>query len=335
MKPYESTHTAKSRNDFLGYIQTYRAIAAIFVIAVHCPWLLSDAHETSFTAIIFNRSTQLFIFLSGFVFQHLSNKFNWRAYYVSKFKNVIIPYFIISLPILLYRLFISKTIPDIEVFLVQLISGGALVPMWFIPTILLFYTIGPLLIKLDRNGFIYYLLPLFIALSLVVTRDKVVNNNQLVLFTHFFSVYLLGMLCSKHKEQLYDLTDKYNLLLVFVTVLLVIIQYVHPLLFTEQLQFIQKTLLSFLFLYWFRKYDDYVPKTVKSLADISFGIYLIHYLALSIIYFTLKCVTGKTCFDNTPLHYALLIAAVLVLTVMVIKIIKLSTKKYSRYLVGC
>jgi surface polysaccharide O-acyltransferase-like enzyme len=335
MKPYEAIHAYKSRNDFLGYIQTYRAIAAIFVIAVHCPWLLSDAHEASFTTIIFNRSTQLFIFLSGFVFQHLSNKFNWKAYYISKFKNVIIPYFIISLPILLYRLFISKTIPDIEGFLVQLISGGALVPMWFIPTILLFYTIGPLLIKLDRNGFIYYLLPLFIALSLVVTRDKAVNNNQLILFAHFFSVYLLGMLCSKHKEQLYNLTDKCSLLLVCITVLLVIIQYLYPLVFTEQLQFIQKTLLSFLFLYWFRKYDDYVPKTIKSLADISFGIYLIHYLALSIIYFTLKCVTGKTCFDNTPLHYALLIAAVLVLTVMVIKIVKMSTKKYSRYFVGC
>jgi surface polysaccharide O-acyltransferase-like enzyme len=335
MKSYEAIHAYKSRNDFLGYIQTYRAIAAIFVIAVHCPWLLSDAHETSFTTIIFNRSTQLFIFLSGFVFQHLSNKFNWKAYYISKFKNVIIPYFIISLPILLYRLFISNTIPNIKGFLVQLISGGALVPMWFIPTILLFYTIGPLLIKLDRNGFIYYLLPLFIALSLVVTRDKAVNNNQLILFTHFFSVYLLGMLCSKHKEQLYNLTDKCSLLLVCITVLLVIIQYLYPLVFTEQLQFIQKTLLSFLFLYWFRKYDDYVPKTIKSLADISFGIYLIHYLALSIIYFTLKCVTGKTCFDNTPLHYALLIAAVLVLTVMVIKIVKMSTKKYSRYLVGC
>jgi surface polysaccharide O-acyltransferase-like enzyme len=335
MKPCEATHTTKSRNDFLGYIQTYRAIATIFVIAIHCPWLLSDTHETSFSAIIFNRSTHLFIFLSGFIFQHLSNKFNWKAYYISKLKNVIVPYLIISLPILLYRLFISKTIPDSEGFIMQLISGGALVPMWFVPTIVLFYAISPLLVKLDGNGLIYYLLPLFIALSLVVTRDLAVNNNQLVLFTHFFSVYLLGMLCSKYKEQLYKITDKYNSSLVCITVLLILVQYVYPLVLTEQLQFIQKTSLSFLFLYWFRKYDDYVPKTVKSLADISFGIYLIHYLALSIIYFTLKCVTGKTSFDNTPLHYVLLIIAVLILTVMVIKIVKLSTKKYSRYFVGC
>ena len=69
--------------------------------------------------------------------------------------------------------------------------------MWFMPVIALFYFVGPLLIKGDRNHILYWLLPIFILASFIVHRSPFFPTYN---FVHFFSVYVLGMFLSKHKN---------------------------------------------------------------------------------------------------------------------------------------
>jgi peptidoglycan/LPS O-acetylase OafA/YrhL len=326
----------KPTGQFLPYLQTYRAVAAIFVVAIHCPYLMQQETQLGFATILFTRSTLLFVFLSGFVFQHVTaRKFNARAYYVSKLKYVVTPYLLLSFTYLLYKLLLTKTMPGISSAGLALLDGSVLLPYWFIPMMGLFYLVAPLLVRLDKNGWLYCALPALISVSLVVTRQVVGTNDTLGLFTHFFSVYVLGMYCSRHKAQVYAITGlaKHYLLGAFLA--LVALSYCQPELLAEQVQYAQKLVLALLLLYAFQRYDAYVPAWVKTLGDRSFGIYFLHFFPLLLVQHVLVSVIHDNKLVNTNFYYAMLLLVIVGITSVAIAAIKLVTGRYSRYLIGC
>jgi peptidoglycan/LPS O-acetylase OafA/YrhL len=326
--------------EFLGYVHLYRAVSAIFVVICHCPLLLIGNLDRTFEGTIFQRSTHMFIFIAGFIFQHLSNRFNWKKYYFNRFRYVLIPYLAISLPFIAFRIFVKKDIiadasgslPE-KVFYI-LATGSHQIPYWFIPMIMIFYAVSPIFIYLDKDKRIYYLLPVFMLVSMFITRGQISNNQIGLLFVHFFSVYLFGMFCSRNKEKLFAITGKYIGVLIISIVALVFYEYLHADIFNEQLQFVQKILLSIAMLYLLHRYDKYIPRRVGVFADISFGIYLLHCFAMNIVAWILKHTI------NTVLHYSfinLMVILVMTLTICIVIIytVKFITRGYSKYLIGC
>ena len=327
-------------NNFLGYVHLYRAISAVFVVICHCPLLLVGNLDRTFEGTIFQRSTHMFIFIAGFIFQHLANRFDWKKYYFNRFRFVLVPYLAISIPFIAFRIFVKKDIVAdasgglFEKVVYILATGSHQIPYWFIPMIMIFYVVAPVLVYLDKDKRIYYLLPVFILVSMFMTRGQISNNQIGLLFVHFFSVYLFGMFCSRNKELLFIIVGKYITLLVASLAALVVYEYLHADVLNEQLQFIQKVLLSITMLYLLHRYDKYIPSHVGLFADISFGIYLLHCFAMNIVAWILKHTI------NTVLHYSfinLLVILLMTLTicVVVIYIIKYLTRGYSKYLIGC
>jgi surface polysaccharide O-acyltransferase-like enzyme len=324
---------------FLNYIQTYRAMAAICVVAVHCTALLTNAGK-SIEGILFQRSTHMFVVMAGFVFQHLINKFKWKKYYVSKLRNVILPYLLLSFPLIFYRVFIvdkfflNNPLLAVKTVLYYLVTGNHLLTFWFIPTIFLFYAIAPLLVLLDKDGRIYLFLPLLILLSFYINRANEIVVNPILMFVHFFSVYVTGMFLSRHRERVFELTDKYIYYLVIFVASLFVYQYLYSYWY-EQMQYIQKATLSVLLLYVFRKYDNYVPSQINIIARMSFGIYLIHGLVVFGLGFLFKrFVNGGHLVYNLQ-NYIFIFLLIMTVTIIFIKVVKLITKNHSRKFVGC
>jgi len=70
---------------FLGYIHSFRALAIFFIVAGHSidifMWSI-DSELERFLKIFFSNGTALFVFIAGYLFQHLSVKYQmeilWR-----------------------------------------------------------------------------------------------------------------------------------------------------------------------------------------------------------------------------------------------------------------
>jgi hypothetical protein len=193
---------------FLPYIHTFRALAILFIVTGHAvdAFIWPDGGDLErLLRIVFCNGSALFVFIAGYLFQHLSPRFEARNYYISKIKNVLIPYLLISIPaIVLFTTVMQRN----TVWVLFYLTGYHLAPLWFVPMITIFYVIAPALIKLDRNHYLYYMLPFFVVISLLISRGSPSQS-----FLHFLSVYVLGMACSRFKDVIGNAMVKYVFLI--------------------------------------------------------------------------------------------------------------------------
>jgi len=279
---------------FLNYINAFRALSIFFIVSLHvmlvCFWG-NNLEQQKILHITLSNGTALFIFIGGYLFQHLSPKFDTRRYYISKFKYVLLPYLVVSMPLILYYVFISSTGGVSKEFLAQPAwlqifyyywHGLHLFPMWFVPMMAIFYFTGPLLIRGDRTKVLYWLLPVFILMSLVVQRSQFPTNN----FLHFFSYYALGMFCSKYKSLVNPVIAQYRIILLFAVglITLYLVQYFVLMPGFKGLKYVQTIFLIFTILGLLIKFEHLTKSTLISIvANTSFGIYFVHAFVLQFL----------------------------------------------------
>lgn len=327
---------------FLGYIHYFRALAILFIITGHSidAFVWDDIDIEKLLRIFLSNGSVLFVFIAGYLFQHLSGRFDTKKYFKSKFKNVITPYFIISIPAIVIFVTIlerdsvwlgfydNSILEQIGLFY---LTGKHLAPLWFIPMIAIFYVIAPLLIKADKNKLIYFGLPIFIVLSCFIGRGFPPQS-----FIHFFSAYLLGMFCSQFKDVINLLISR-SILIVF-SFSLVIFFSIYEFLFMEgtmtYINYLQKLSMSIFFLGLFIKFNSYLnSKFVSVIADTSFGVFFIHsYLLTSGKLLYLK-VNGEPATGNLVLYFIVAITTLLICS-YIITLVKKVSGKYSKLLVG-
>src|SRR5262245_40377254 len=89
---------------FLSYVHSFRGLAILAVVATHTSDLLAWgpgsplAYRLLYSAV--QNGTVPFVLIAGFLFQHLSAGFRYTSYLRRKVTNVILPYLIVSLPVL-------------------------------------------------------------------------------------------------------------------------------------------------------------------------------------------------------------------------------------------
>lgn len=334
---------------FLDYIQNARAIAILFIVAIHCYGIL----QPEFEPIFLQRGTLLFMFISGFLFQYLSKRFDKKVYWYKKVQNILVPYALISLPILFIRFATHHHNPDItEVFpdfytyslptqlLAYYLTGMHLVPFWFIPMICFYYLLAPVFIYLDRNKLIYYFLPIFMCLSLIVTRSSELYRFHLA-FIHYLSIYLLGMFASRYHKRLLSITDMLWPILLSLTVAFIVLGILFnqkEIRFIEQFLYCQKLLICWSIIYLLWKFNDKIMQNkvlssnLTKLSNISFALYFIHYYLLYFIgYFTQ---TGALNWPPTFFNSTVIFIADLLFCFVVIAIVKAVAGKNSKYIMG-
>lgn len=336
----------KSKKSFINYIHNFRGLAIVFVVAGH---LLLDWPEGSVTykwlRVIWENGTVLFIFIAGYLFQHLSQKFTYPDYLKKKFKNVILPYLLISVPIIVYRIlqndypgYIFDMYPNFSHWPVSkkvitfYLNGSHMQQLWFIPMIFCFYIIAPLLIYIDRHPKLYYSIFALVVISFLIKREPFSDIPKM--FLHFMSVYVFGMFLSKYKDRALILFQRFWLPLTVSTILAVMLNYIYFEEYGFLLSYIHKMLFCAFFIYWLWRFDRYIPSFFSVLADLSFGIFFIHYYILLF----LKAVYEKLMGHPIPgslTYWIINFVMVTVVTVLAVQIIKRILGSKSRYLVGC
>ncbi len=331
---------------FLSYIHEFRGLAIILIVASHVFYGLMDENPViGFLNATVRNSTVLFLFISGYLFQHLSAKYETGKYYWRKVKYVIAPYVVVSIPIIVMNFiaYSSKGENMMETIVnfvthgfASLANGGHLLPFWYIPVIVVFFALAPVIIQIDRYPKWYYLLPILITISFFVPRDELNNIPKMVV--HFFSVYIAGMFMSHYKDKVFEISKKYWVLFTSISVALFIAGYL-----PEQgsfyyfgLQYLKNLTLCWLVLYWFQKAQK-SNKMLELTAEYSFGIYFLHFPFL-MVYKKLMEMFVPVSFNETSLLWVpvFLIGLVFSLTgsMVLIAIIKKIFGKHSRILIG-
>lgn len=199
--------------------------------------------------------------------------------------------------------------------------------------IVLYYILAPILVKLDREKHIYYFLPLFLIVSLLVPRGE--PHQIHISFVHFFSVYLLGMFISRYREVMFSFTKKnLKLTTIMVVMLFVATIFLFDSSFQAQLMFLQKISLAWLIMFALWKFDKFIPKKISLLADMSFGIFFIHYYFLLIMQTALHKTTGNLYLPDTDFYAILVFAATLGFCLLALFLVKKVLGEKSRYLIG-
>ena len=160
----------------LNYINVFRGLAILLIIMGHVMQVGdtgSIIHKINCEIVC--GGTALFIFISGFLFQHLSYKFEYKNYLSKKWTNVIMPYLYTAIPGLLFC-FICPTLYNnafdgMNIFaqIPVLLSIGRVhnVPTWFIPMIVIFFMFSWVFLKLEKKNILYKILPIFLYLAVL------------------------------------------------------------------------------------------------------------------------------------------------------------------------
>lgn len=329
---------------FLGYIHSFRAFAIFLIVAGHVisvfDWSRHEMLERAVRIFISN-GTVLFVFIAGYLFQHLLSRYEPKKYFHSKLRNVITPYIVMSIPaIIVFTLFLHREgvwagfyqEPVWKQVAYFYLTGKQLAPYWFIPMIALFYLASPLLAYLDKNKIFYLLLPVYLLLACLVGRGEF----PYVSFIHFFPVYVLGMLCSRYKsETAAILTSKKMLVGTLVGVLIFgLIELLYMSGTMTYMNLLQKILLSLFLLGLLIKLGDRVNNPyIYLIADYSFGIYFLHSYIITGIKLAIYELRNAHISENL-LAYALVTIAIFLFCVALVYSVKRLVGTNSRLVLG-
>jgi len=290
------------KTKILNYINVFRGLAILLIVAGHT-MQFGDAGSLAkrISVEVFAGGTALFIFISGFLFQHLSGKYEFKNYMKKKWTNVILPYFITAVPGILFCFLFPIRYgnafdglnPLIQIPIMLSVGRVHNTPAWFIPMIFLFFLSSYALLKLEKKGVLYKFLPVLFLITIFSPRQDVDYNTTLGLsysakyfaylkyvfagYVHFFSMYVFGMYCSYNKE----IIDKfYNLRWLFIALMLITaglnIHYTYN-------GTISKIFLTILTLAYLKHYDEWLiahnglNKVLDFIAKYSFGIFFVHW----------------------------------------------------------
>lgn len=328
---------------FLGHVHFFRALAIYLIIAGHTIdafiWPEGSVLMRLLRMIVSNSSI-LFVFIAGYLFQHLLVKYSTKKYLLAKLKYVITPYSIISIPAIFVFVFIRhrETVwngfydnPEWMQVCLFYLTGLHLAPMWFIPMISIFYLLSPLLARADRVGWFYLSLPVLIAVSCFNPRGLAVDN-----VIHFFSAYILGMACSKYKEQVNAIISKKISLcsLLGLSVTFVVCEFYLTTGTMTFYNYFQKICMALFYLGLLVRFSDQLRSGfVGIIADVSFGVFFIHSYVLTGSKMIYKENIGHLPNGDILSYVALSLSLLTVCACMVLVIKKLLGNK-SRYFVG-
>ncbi len=297
----------KPKTKILNYINVFRGLAILLIIMGHTMQFGdSSTLINNINCEIICGGTALFIFISGFLFQHLSSKFEYKNYLSKKWTNVIMPYLITSVPGLFFCLYCPVAYknsfmgldPLIQIPMHLTIGRVHNIPTWFIPMIIIFFIFSWVFLKLEKKNFLYKLLPVLFILTIVIPRGVAEYESTIGLdyltkyyvyikyilsnFVHFLSLYVFGMYCSSKKEIIDEFYKKRWALWVLM-VLFACLDIYLQMNYQYSNYTISKIFLTMLVLGYLKHYDQFIlshkktNKTLDFIAKYSFGLFFVHW----------------------------------------------------------
>jgi surface polysaccharide O-acyltransferase-like enzyme len=203
---------------FQVHVHRFRTLAIIGIVGAHTlhnfDWDNNPFYFSLFDAL-FNESSIWFFFIAGYLFQHLSGRFDLAEFWRKKLSFVVAPYLLISLPALVASLFLLPqempagfyAKPVGEQAVLFLVTGKHLAPLWFVPTIMIIFLLAPLLVRADRARWPYWALILLLPLSSYLGRDGLQIHLGLSAYwgslgkaAYLLAPFVAGMACSRYRH---------------------------------------------------------------------------------------------------------------------------------------
>ena len=352
--------TASSDSRFQSDIHRLRGIAILLIVATHCATFFTwNQHPFALALVqdLFDNSTLIFMFISGYLFHHNSRDFQYSRYLRTKLRNVIAPYLIAAAPGIAYVLLfdVAKVHalgldrhPGVERVAYFLVYGGAHVnyALWFIPVISLYYLASPILLRLFKRPVGYLSLFVLVPLSVLMHRPNYSYGHNVALAVYFLSVYVTGMLCSRYHDKVVAVLDRYAALVVAASVCIVaghlLLSAHHGNYTVTQLAaldfhdgwidwlFLQKIALTFAAWAVLRRLAAYRLRVLDALASVSFTVYFLHLYVLFVIAALIHSARVEV---GVAPFVALLALAILLPAALAITVRRLAPQ-WSRTLVG-
>ena len=351
--------------NFLKYLHSFRGFAIINIVVLHAigfaifevskdpKYPISIVNE-----LLFHNSTIYFALISGLLYTAVLKKKGYAKFYASKLKYVILPYLFFTLLYTAFDIGKSGLFIFRESFTDYLnnlprnfIYGKAIFVLWYIPVLVFLYLVTPLLnfiMSIEKWG--KWLIFLIIAIPLVVNRDEVMELYKsdylsLANMIYFTGAYAAGMfLADNLEERTLYLQSKKHFLLIIVLLSTAMILYITindydkigEFSILSTLYYIQKLVISFLMLLFFKNLGENQPKWLMAIANDAFAIYFLH-----ILFFIIFCPDlGYFTFINTIAQFSSILAGLILLllsivsSMVVVWLFKKLFGKYSRMLVG-
>lgn len=239
---------------------------------------------------IANESSIFFFFIAGYLFQHLSGRFHYPSYLKQKLKTVIVPYLLLSIPsIVLFTGFAERegmwswfyTLPVWQQVLMFLVTGKHLAPLWFVPTITLFYLVAPLLVAMDRKKpQLYWIIVPLLGLSIYLGRDG--PHGPLDKALYLLPMYLLGMAFCHFQSHAEALARRLWLPLLAVTLFGLTahtLNWAEPPYYLMIMKAAMAPLMTLALLRWHGVFGN----KLDYIAHVSFGIFFVHAYFIAIV----------------------------------------------------
>ena len=289
-RPVTRTTRPPARPPYLSHVHNFRGFAILVIVVTHCFSLFDWSANPGLADVmkrVFANGTIFFVFISGYLFQHLSGNYRVIDFYRKKFRNIVVPYVLASVPaLILFGAFVRRPgapaglydSPVLERMVHFLATGSHLAPFWYLPTLIVFFAASPLLRWMDRRPWFYLCLPALLPVLVLVPCHE---PNPLVGFVHYLPVWVLGMACSRFRRVANKWLDRGLWPLLSLA----------GLLFAAELAFApgryswyseaQKLLLALVLLEAFRRWGSRVDHWFALPGTISLGIYLTHSYLIS------------------------------------------------------
>lgn len=360
------------KTKILNYINVFRGLAILLIIAGHTMQFGTSGSLTEKLSVeIFCGGTALFIFISGFLFQHLSGKYEFKNYMNKKWSNVIKPYLWTAIPGIAFCLLFPVRYENVfdglnplcQIPLLLSIGRVHNVPTWFIPMIVLFFFSSWILLKLESKGILYKLLPSLFFITIIFQRPELEYHTVQGLsytakwiayikyicigYIHFFSMYVFGMFCSANKSIIDKFWD-YRWLFIILMIIISAFDAVSGMQGGWTNGTLSKIFLTIITLAYLKHYDEWLiahkklNKILDIIAKYSFGIFFIHWYVFFIYNLTFNLPSVMPIVENPFITFGLvfirfiLVSALSLLILWFIKqfILKINPEANTRSFIG-
>lgn len=350
---------------YLNSFNYFRGLAIVFIVTGHCLYMSGweiDRVVEKWLANMVLGGTALFVFISGFLFHHIYYpKFNYKKFMVTKVRNVLTPYLVLSGPLVLYSVLIKGTGPHSAYFFSEtggpfvshvrsvflyLWTGRILEAYWYIPFIMVVFVLSPLIVRFVGWPPLVrlFVMTVFFGVSLFLHRP-VLNLSVVQSVIYFFPVYLLGIVISIHRETIYSSLKGREWQLLFLVVLLALIQALYYPYFGNShkppfesglpdIMLIQKTALCLFFMVWLNRFENILIPLLNTLASASFAIYFIHPYILWAVQLVLNKRYPALVLLQGPGLWVVMTVVVITISLVIAKGIRLIFPSYSRLIIG-
>ena len=273
-----------------------RALAIMLIVLGHSVYNSEKGFPILLESLV-RGGTAVFVFISGF-FLHavFAKNFELQSFLVKKLKNVYIPFLVVSIIGLAFRIFGWGVIEGLPLTKIELNifytvrNFYVLYPHWYIPFIMVVFILSPFYLGFLRLPVWRQLFMLFMFSLLAVFLHRPHGNASVVQSILYYTpFYLLGMLYSQHRLWF---EQKHQQILVIAITLVAGAMYLQTYVWVwvgnyhksffgfrgVDLQFIQKVGLCFVLLaicqILARREKTYL--WLKEAGDLSFAIFFLH-----------------------------------------------------------